>query len=355
MGILLARLTSRATQRHIEHLRPVPARAAPPLVRQVYRQLAREFGLLAPPITLHAAAPPVLGACWLLLREALLSDGPVGRDTKEAVAAAVSLANRCPYCVQVHGSALRGMLRGPDSAAVADDRITEIAEPRLREIATFFRYGGGGPPVVTARLDATELAHLVGVAVLFHYLNRMVNVFVAPSPMPDLPSPATGVVRWLAGIMMGRLARRGGVAGRQLDLLPPTSPPSDLNWARPDATLHTAFARAYATIDGAAEPAVPPSVRRLLPELLAGQRTLIDPGEVAAALDGLPVRDRSAGRLALTIAFFSYRVTDSMVASYRRHDPADRRLLELTAWASLTAARTAGPRLCSAWQDATSA
>ncbi|PZV92791.1 alkylhydroperoxidase AhpD family core domain-containing protein [Micromonospora phaseoli] len=351
MGILLARLTNRVTQGHIEHLRPVPARTAPPLVRRVYRQLAREFGLLAPPITLHAAAPPVLGACWLMLREALLCDGPVDRDTKEAVAAAVSLANRCPYCVQVHGSALRGLLRGPDSAAVADDRIAEIAEPRLREIAAFFRHGGAGPPVTTARLDATELAHLVGVAVLFHYLNRMVNVFVAPSPLPAVPSPAAGAVRWLAAVMMGRLARRGGAPGRQLDLLPPAAPPPDLSWARPDPTLHAAFARAYAAIDGAAEPAVPSSVRRLLPELLAGQRTITDPGEVEAALDGLPVRDRSAGRLALTIAFFSYRVTDPMVASYRRYDPADRRLLELAAWASLTAARAAGPELHSAWHD----
>ncbi|MFI7024133.1 carboxymuconolactone decarboxylase family protein [Micromonospora sp. NPDC049900] len=351
MGILFARLTSRITQRHITHLRPVAARGASPLVRHVYRQLAREFGLFAPPVTLHAAAPPVLAACWLMLREALLVDGPADRGTREAVAAAVSLANRCPYCVQVHVSALRGLLRGPDATVVADDRLGEMTEPRLRDLVTFFRHDGVGPPATAARLDAAELAHLVGVAVLFHYLNRMVNVFLAPSPLPAVPSPAAGAVRWSAAVTMGRLARRGGVPGQQLHLLPPASPPSDLAWAQPGTALHTAFTRAYAAVDDAAESAVPASVRRLLPELLAGRRPAGLP-EVDVAVDRLPVRDRPAGRLALTIALCSYRVTDSMVAGYRRSDPADRRLLELAAWASLSAARAAGPRLHGAWREA---
>ncbi|MFD2762694.1 carboxymuconolactone decarboxylase family protein [Micromonospora eburnea] len=353
MGTLLARLTRRVTQSHIEHLSAVPARAAPGLVRHVYRRLEREFGLLAPPVTLHAAAPALLAACWLMLREALLADGPVGRDTREAVAAAVSLANRCPYCVEVHGSALRGLLRGPDAGAVADDRLAEITEPRLREIVEWFRHDGDAPGVRPPRLDAAELAQLVGVAVLFHYLNRMVNVFLAPSPLPvALPPAAERAARWLAAVTMGRLARRGGDAGADLDLLPPAPVPPDLAWARADSTLATAFARACAAVDEAAERAVPPSVRGLLLDLLAGPaglRAVSDRATLEAALDDLPAEDRAAGRLALTVAFFSYRVTDAMVAGYRLDEPADRRLLELVSWASLTAARAAGSRLYAAW------
>ncbi|WP_255510889.1 carboxymuconolactone decarboxylase family protein [Micromonospora sp. WP24] len=353
MGKLLARMTRRVTQNHIQHLNPVPARAAPALVRHVYGRIEREFGLLAPPVTLHATAPPLLAGCWLMLREALLADGPVGRDTREAVAAAVSLANRCPYCVEVHGSALRGLLRGPDASAVIEDRPAEITDPRLREVIEWFRRDGKATNVPPPQLDTTEFTQLVGVAVLFQYLNRMVNVFLTPTPLPvALPPAAARAARWLAALTMGRLARRVGDAGVDLDLLPPAPLPPDLSWARANATLGTAFARACAVVDEAAERAVPPSVRGLLLDLLAGPsglRAVADRTALEAVLDDLPARDRAAGRLALTVAFFSYRVTDAMVADYRLDEPADRRLVELASWASLTAARAAGMHLYAAW------
>lgn len=357
MGALLARLTRGITQSHIEHLSPVPVRGAPAAVRHVYRRLEREFGLLAPPVTLHAASPPVLAACWLMLREALLVDGLVRRDTKEAVAAAVSLANRCPYCVDVHGSALRGLLRGPDARALIDDRLAEVTEPRLRAIVEWFRHDGTpAGAVLPPRVDPAEIPELIGVAVLFHYLNRMVNVFLAPSPLPVVMTPrAARVARWLAAVTMARLARRGVAPGADLDLLPPAPLPPDLGWARPNASLTTAFARASAAVDDAAERVVPASVRGLLLDLLAGPaglRAVTDRAGLEASLETLPKSDRAGGRLALTAAFFSYRVTDAMVAGNRLGGCDDRRLLELVSWASLTAARAAGRQLQAAWQGA---
>ncbi|MFG3701432.1 carboxymuconolactone decarboxylase family protein [Micromonospora sp. NPDC047620] len=354
MGALLARLTRGITQSHIEHLGPVPVRGAPAGVRYVYRRLEREFGLLAPPVTLHAASPPVLAACWVMLREALLVDGLVRRDTKEAVAAAVSLANRCPYCVDVHGSALRGLLRGPDARAVIDDRLTEVTEPRLRTVVEWFRHDGTVAGVLPPRVDSAEIPELIGVAVLFHYLNRMVNVFLAPSPLPMAMTPrAARVARWLAAATMARLARRGVAPGADLDLLPLAPLPPDLGWARPNGILAAAFARASAAVDDAAERVVPASVRGLLLDLLAGPAGLgavTDRAGLEALLENLPESDRAAARLALTAAFFSYRVTDAMVAGYRLGTCDDRRLLELVSWASLTAARAAGRQLQAAWQ-----
>jgi hypothetical protein len=76
---LLAHGARRLSLRHIRRLAPVPPAGAPPAVRSVYDQVEAEFGMLAPPVALHAAAPEVLEAAWLMLRETLLAGHPGDR------------------------------------------------------------------------------------------------------------------------------------------------------------------------------------------------------------------------------------------------------------------------------------
>jgi hypothetical protein len=52
--------------------------------------------------------------------------------------------------------------------------------------------------------------------------------------------------------------------------------------------------------------------------------------------------DRPAGRLALLTALASYQVDRSVVRQFRAGWPDDSTLVELTAWASLAAARRVG-------------
>src|SRR5688500_10461272 len=185
MGELLARATRGPAVAHVRHVSPVAPRAAGGLVAAVYRQVERDFGMLAPPVSLHSPAPEVLAACWLMLRESLIASHPSAgtahqmtprtaiavapgspgqpavpddrtaaaastgqeaaaatladasrmvaatRDAKEAVAAAVSLSNRCPYCVEVHGATLIGLVRSPDAVAIAEGRIDAVGDPAM--------------------------------------------------------------------------------------------------------------------------------------------------------------------------------------------------------------------------------
>nr|ATV95642.1 alkyhydroperoxidase [Amycolatopsis sp.] len=102
----LVRLALRRTVRDVKHVEAVRPRRAAGRVREVYRQLERDFGMLAPPIALHSPSPPVLAAAWLLLRESLVAAGVSSRADREVVAAAVSAANSCPYCAEVHAMAI---------------------------------------------------------------------------------------------------------------------------------------------------------------------------------------------------------------------------------------------------------
>jgi AhpD family alkylhydroperoxidase len=345
---LFARATRRVSVTHIRHVAPVPPRAATGIVARVYRQLESDFGMVAPPVMLHAPAPLALAACWSILRETLLVPGLVGRADKEAVAAAVSLGNRCPYCVDVHGTALVGLAPGADARAVAADRVDTVAAPRLRALVRWARASGTGSHR-PAPFPPAEAPELIGVAVTFHYINRMVNVFLCDSPFPPVPSTALGVLRRGAAKIMRGMAGRQSAPGRSADLLPGALLPPDLGWATKAPHIAAAFARASAAIESGGTRAVPDRVRRLvLAQLEDGVEAGLDSREwLDPAVAELPEAERPAGRLALLTAFASYRVTDALVDEFRGRGNDDAAIVELTSWASLAAARRIGARLLS--------
>ncbi|MFC5064267.1 carboxymuconolactone decarboxylase family protein [Actinomycetospora atypica] len=165
--LTVARLPLRRAIRDVRYVDPVLYGRSRGVVRRVYREVERDFGMLAPPVALHSPAPGLLVAVWELLRATLLVGGETTRAQREAVAAAVSRANQCPYCVEVH-DASREQLGGPADVPVENDE-------------------------------------LLAVRGTFEYLNRMVTVFLPESPLPPAaPEP----VRRTALRMLGSAADR---------------------------------------------------------------------------------------------------------------------------------------------------
>ncbi len=312
-----ARAALRRALEGVHHVTPVPFAAATGTVAEVYRQLEQDFGLLAPPVALHSPSPDLLAASWTMLRETLLADGAASRAAKETVAIAVSQANTCPYCVEVHSATVAGL-----GASEAADPITDWA-------------GAGGTAESAAGLPvpAEELPELLGVALTFHYVNRVVNVFLGDSPVPTgLPAFMTGIIR----TAMGRILRSPGrvTAGRSLDLLPAAELPDDLSWANGSPVVAAALARAVAATDAAADRAVPPDVRA---EVSARLETWDARPAVPGAPDSLP--DAAPARLAVLVAMSPHRVDAETVTAARAELGGDAELLALVSWAALSAAR----------------
>lgn len=348
MGAILARATLPATLSQVRHVAPVHPRDARGSVAEVYRQLGRDFGMLAPPMLLHSPSPDALCASWLILRETLLATGHASRAVKEAVAAAVSRANTCPYCVDVHATTLGGLVRGRYATAVAVGRPASVGDPGLRAVAVWAAGSGTRAGAGRHRLPvpAGPAAELIGVAVVFHYLNRMVNLFLGSSPYPArLPAGARAGLQRLVGAAMAGSARRVRTPGAALDLLPAATPPVDLGWAAGSPRLAMAFGRAVAAVEAAGARSVPPAVRELVLARLAGWDG--EPmGTSGAWVDrevaGLDPAERAAARLALLAAFASYRAEPSVIDLLRCEGRDDRALIELASWACLTAARRVG-------------
>ncbi|MBG0829070.1 carboxymuconolactone decarboxylase family protein [Planomonospora sp. ID67723] len=338
MGRMISRLTLPGSLAQVRHVSPVRPRHARGLVAGVYAQVERDFGVLAPPVVLHSPAPEVLAGCWLLLRESLVAVGAVTRAIKEAVAAEVSAGNACPYCVSVHEEVRRGLVAGDQALARPGiERVTAWARASgVRDMAT-----GHGLP-----LRAEHVRELVAVVVTFQYLNRMVNVFLGDSPLPPQVPPGARIPAMrLLGLLMRPATRRPLPPGASLTLLPAAPLPADLSWAEGTPHLAGAFARAAAAIEEGGRRSVPDAVRELVAGRLAGwdgQPAGLGRGWVVDASSGLPAAQRPAARLALLAALASHQVDPSVVAEFRRAEPDERALVELTAWASLAAARRVG-------------
>ncbi|MEU5090360.1 carboxymuconolactone decarboxylase family protein [Streptomyces sp. NPDC021356] len=331
----LVRILLKGSLRQIRHITAVPQDAAGGPVAEVYAQARREFGIVAPPLALHSPAPETLAAAWLLLRETLLAEGRVGRAAKEAVATAVSQANDCPYCVEVHEATL----------------ATLGAADRHGTLAKWARGADTGPAAgqAPAPFDAQEAPEILGTAVTFHYLNRMVRLFLPDSPVPAA-APAAG--RGPAMRVVARALRptrgRTVVPGASLALLPAAPLPAGLDWAKTNPAVAGALARAVASVDAAAERWIPEAVRDLLHAELAVHDGTV-PGPSRAWLDrataALPDGQLPAARLALLIALNPHQITDGDIDAFRAVHPEDRELVELASWAALTAAVRTGARL----------
>ncbi|MGW4830414.1 carboxymuconolactone decarboxylase family protein [Amycolatopsis japonica] len=308
MAPVLVRLALRRAVREARYVRPVPFGRATGLVRDVYERLERDFGMLAPPVAVHSPSPPVLAASWVMLRESLVAAGETSRADREIVATLVSRGNSCPYCVEVHGMALESLGRSSEAAAIASGR--SVADPRA------------------GTLSAGARSELTAVAFAFHYLNRVVSVFLGPSPLPPaVPDSA----RARAKAVLGRFLRpvTGAPPGESLDLLPVGS--RDFAWAAGNPVVEDAFSRASAAF--AALP-VPSSVR----DVVERELSTWDGAPPGLSRSWVDAYDDPVVRLALVVAKAPYQVDDALVAAAGL---GDRELVELVGWASFTAAARA--------------
>jgi AhpD family alkylhydroperoxidase len=324
--------------RQIQYVTPVQPRQADDLVGEVYAQVEREFGILAPPLALHSPAPRALAASWMMLRESLVVADQADRDTKEAIATAVSFSNTCPYCVDVHSMTLEALGRKLPDNPQADHRIREVAD-WARTAAT--KDGATRPPC-----SAALVPELIGVVVTFHYINRMVNVFLPDTPLPpNVPPGVRGRALRMAGRFLRPATKKPHRPGESLSLLRLAGLPPDLAWAGASPHVAGAFARAAAAIDEGAARSVPASVQDLVRQRLSdwtGSPPAVSRSWVDDDVACLPEADRPAGRLALLTALASFQLDDSIVEDFRQSNPDDSALVELTSWASMAAARMTG-------------
>ncbi|MCH7689258.1 MAG: carboxymuconolactone decarboxylase family protein [Planctomycetes bacterium] len=330
----------------IHYIKPVHYRDAQGLVATVYDQLLREFQLV-PPITIHAAVPELLAGVWSMTRESMVA-GDVSRAEREAIPAAVSHINQCPFCVDVHSTMLHGGSEHGVAAAILSGNVDQLPDSRIGNIARWAlaTRSPGAEILRTPPFSPEEAPELIGTAVAFHYINRMVNVFLDESPFALLPIGlrwTKGFIPRVAGkVIAKRILGVSVTPGESLDLLPDAELPPEFSWAESNPAVAGAFARLSAVIEQAGADVLSDEVRDLVRQHVESWNG-DDPGMsrrwVEDAVAGLREPDQAAARLTLLTALASYQVDEKVIHEFRQHYPSDAQLIAATAWASFTAAR----------------
>lgn len=341
------RISDIAAQQGVRYVRPVAPRSAQGLTADVYAQIGREYDAVAPPFSLHSPAPANLAGGWSIVRETLVAKGLASRQAKEAVAAAVSRTNECPYCEDVHTTYLHAFVEREIAETIVEGHTDRAGDSELRGLASWAMEtrSPGNEILKDPPFSRAEAPEIVGVAVAYHYLNRMVNVFLEESPFPPRSRRFKGVLKRLAGPLLKGRMDQSAAPGESLKFLPGAELPEDLGWASSNPEIAGAFARAAVAIEAAGQRVLPEEVRGLVQERIRAWDGS-DPGLsrrwVEDAVRELPEASKPAARLALLTALASYRVDEAAISDFRLRHPGDDALIAATAWSSFTAARKVG-------------
>ena len=246
----------------IRYVKPIPYRSATGLVAQTYQQMQSDF-FPVPLLTVHSPAPQIMTGVWSILRESLLA-GNVNRTQKEVTAAAVSKTNECPFCVDAHSLMLRAGSDGDLAAIIRRGDYSRIANAQLHALVQWVLANrtANASDALPAPFSAIEGPEIIGTAITFHYINRMVNVFLGDTLLP-LPTILKNVTEHLLGAAGKRFVRRLP-AGNSLSLIPTAELPPDLSWAAPNPAVAGAFAGFAEVIDAAGEKVLSEPVRALV-------------------------------------------------------------------------------------------
>ncbi|WP_329125184.1 carboxymuconolactone decarboxylase family protein [Streptomyces sp. NBC_01465] len=305
------------------YTKPAPPKSATGVVAEAYAQMSSDFGIDNPAtFVVLSDAPTILTAAWALMRESLLV-GAARRTEKELVAAGVSRANRCPFCIDAHTVLLH---------ATGDHRLAETvgrddvpADPYQAGLLAWGKNVRAPKPFAPEHTPA-----YLGTALAFHFINRIVSSLVTENMLPGNVQRFR-CVRSLAGRTVAGAVRRELRPGDSLALL------DDVQVAEPSWAAGTPVGTAYAA---------------LLTAACAGAGLLSDDDQelvtkTVAAWDGshpelsggwLPDRaERPGARLALLAALAPYRITDEDVAAWRRPEHRDHCLVHLVAYGAITA------------------
>lgn len=316
------------------YVTPVPVKAATGRVAEVYAQQAAGFGLRRMPVFMTLSpAPDLQAATWALVRESLLA-GHASRVGKEVVAAEVSRANRCPYCVAAHTALLHAT--GAHRLAEAVLRGETPGDPGH---AALVAWAGAtrGRQVPAAPFPPEHAAEYLGTALAFHFINRVASALLTEDVLPG-GAQRLRAVRVLAGWAVARATRRPVRPGEGLRVLAGLPAAREPRWA-----AGTPIGVAYATLRAAADAGgelLGDAARAAVRDAVAGwdgEHPPLGDAWLGDALAGVPAADRPAARLALLAACAPYRVGDADVRAWRAGHPSDADLVRLVAFGAITA------------------
>lgn len=326
----------------MKYVKPVEPANLPADARAVIEEINSIFpGPTPEPIMLHACNPELLIGHWHMSKAAYFS-GSYRREYKDIIAAGVSAANACSYCHEAHGELVALNFEDAGSA-IRRDSGALIANPEQRALFEWARNSlRPGVTKLEFPVLATNRTEIIAVALMFHYVNRVVNVLLEDSPMvlPKIPG-LKKLVMLLARPMLRSLASKTTVRPAEIAHIGE----NEFLWSAGDPIIHSSFCHFDRTIERLVTTLIADSTRQLIEKTIShwhGEAMPIDRTWVAEAVSEVQSNDQPAARLALCTALDSQRVTDADVLAYQCVADSDADLIRIVIWSSFMATKRIG-------------
>jgi len=330
----------------IKYFHPVKPTSAEGLVADIYGQVKRDFGKVVEPFVMHSPLPEVLAGTWMACRESEVA-GIVSRATKEAVAAAVSNLNSCSYCVDAHTIMLDAAGEKNAADAISRSCYSDIADVNLRLMVDWAAATSTpkSPVLLSPPFNRQEAPEIIGTAVYYQYMNRLVTVLLDKTPLPSTQSWLKPTLKSMASHMFQNAVKTKKDPGDSLRFLPKANLPSDLQWAKHSPNVACAFARFAEAVEKAGERTLPLAVRAFVQEELNewnGKASELSLAWSEEEIGRFNEAEQAAARLALFAALAPHKVEEALVLEFRKHFPEETKMLGALSWASFAAARKTG-------------
>ncbi len=327
----------------IKYIHPISTTVAQGDIAEIYAQIKRDFGRVVEPFTLYSPVPKLLAGGWMVCRETEVV-GNVSRPVKEAVAATVSMLNRCPYCVDAHTIMLASAGKGAVADAISKARFDRIDDHKMGAIVDWVLATGtpGRNVFVSPPFSPEEAPEIIGTAVYYHFINRLATVLLGETPLPSTRPWLRRLLKWIASLKFRSAVGRSKSAGDSLGFLPVASEVNEPLWAKTNPVVAQAFARFAEAVEEVGKFSLPKDVRDYVSRYVGkwnGETPEVSKRWAEAEARNFFAEDKkSACELALLAALSPHQISREDIVRFQRHFPGDNLLLGSLAWASFTAA-----------------
>jgi hypothetical protein len=315
----------------IRFLEPIKYADSTGDVKKVYDEISYDY-VLAAPFTLHASNPKIMAGSWSLVRESLIVNGEVNRLTKEAIAGGVSISNQCQYCLEAHIKMSGGKIDEKNKD------LFEWSKSHYKDNELI-----QNPP-----FSIDEAPEIIGTALTFHYINRMVSVFVTEYPLP-LP----GFLYWLKPFISSFFKNTAAVnitgvkalPGQSLKWLAPVEVSTEFLWAESNIHIKNSFLGFDKLMDQTAENVIPPNVQEVVLNYLAdwtGNSLGFGNEWIDNMTKDLVPSEKIIAQFILLIATMPYKITNLHIDELRKNGIGNEELLIISSWGSWQATKKIG-------------
>jgi len=299
-------------------------------IKKIYDQANKELGLAADPLLLHSGSADFLELFYTLGREILLVKNNLARITKDFIATVVSKENKCPYCEDVHTISVNSIDNNISFKPLFNDRANSRREQK--SIMDLLK------EKFDIDLSAEGLEEAYSVILYFHYTNRMVNVFVDGTHLPD--NFLGKIYEWLGKVFLRKYVNFKLQTGlyntvNQIGY-------NSYDWIHKNQIIKNRLISMDEYLSDRIHEILSADLISLLQQMLSewdGQPMPLSGKWLTDSLRKINEENKDIATLMLLVAFASYRVTDELINTLIKKGFNNSAILFITGWSALEAAK----------------